>query len=128
MRAGLLSLLLLAAAGTAAAQDLQLERRLDVQQRLDLQMRLNELQAQQDMARQREIARQNEIMALEARLRAEQGLADVRAQSLTPRLPPIPSQGAGPPPDIDTSQLTSIPDAALADSDRRVREAARNRR
>jgi hypothetical protein len=111
-------------AAPAAAQDLLTQQRLNA-------FELGNLQAQQDLARQREIAAHNDLMALEARLRTEQGLSDVRAQSYTPRLPPVNAYQAyagAPLPNIDTSKLVSIPDAALADSNRRVREAAANRR
>lgn len=124
MRAALFIAAFLAAAGPAAAQDLLTQQRLN-------DFELQNLQAQQELARQRDIALHNEMMALEARLRTEQGLADVRAQSFIPRLPPVTtyqSYPGAPLPQIDTSKLASMPDAALAESNRRVREAAANRR
>lgn len=119
-----LALLVLAATPALAQQDLL------AQQRLQTEMRLQELQQQADMARQREITTSNELMALDARLRAEQGMADVRAQAISPRLPSAPQNQvyAPPPAQIDTSRLASIPDDRLADSDRRVREASGGRR
>ena len=107
-----------------AQQDLLL------QQQLQTEMRLQEMQQQADMARQREIATSNELMALEARLRAERGIADVRAQAISPRRPSAPQNQiypGAPPPRIDTGSLASIPDDRLADSNRRVREASRGR-
>lgn len=124
MRAAVLTVLALSLAAPAAAQDLLTQQRLN-----DFQLGL--LQSQQDLARQREIATHNEMIAIEQRLRTEQGLSDVRAQSYTPRLPPVNAYQAyagAPLPNIDTSKLVSIPDSALADSNRRVREAAANRR
>jgi hypothetical protein len=50
----------------------------------------------------------------------------VQAQSYSPRLPPPPEHG--PAPQIDLSQLATIPDATLAASNARVRAAAENRR
>ncbi|RAK56565.1 hypothetical protein [Phenylobacterium deserti] len=126
-RAFVLSVLALGlAAGPAfAQQDLLL------QQRAQTEMRLQEMQQQMDMARQREIATSNELMALDARLRTERGIADVRAQALSPRLPSAPQNQiypGAPPARLDTSGLASIPDDRLAESNRRVREASARRR
>ena len=74
------------------------------------------------------MARSNELMALEARLRAEQAMADVQAQRTPPAVPSLryepPLSGASP----STARYPSVPDAALSDSNRRVRAAAANRR
>jgi hypothetical protein len=87
-----------------------------------------ELWAQQQMARQQQIALQNQLMALEAQVRTEQSIAQVQAQRITPRLP-LPDVGRGGPlPSIDTGALASIPDSALAASNKRVLDAAGNRR
>lgn len=86
------------------------------------------LMAFQEMQRQQLVQQQNQIMSLEAQLRTQQNLADVRAMAVSPRLPPPNLNGKAPPPQIDTNQLASIPDSALADSNRKVLDAAGNRR
>lgn len=86
-----------------------------------------ELWQRQEELRQQQIVQENRLMALEARLRAQQGVLDLQTQLQTPRLRE-PSPGARPPPNIDVSRLASIPDAALAASNARVLQAARNRR
>ncbi|RAK60299.1 hypothetical protein DJ021_11015 [Phenylobacterium hankyongense] len=128
MRAAIALLIVFAAAAPAAAQDLSGRyNALQAQSTADL-ARYNNLAALQEMQRQRDIAQQNQMTTLDAQLRTERGLADVRAQSYTPIIP-VPAYVPGMPlPNIDTSQLVSIPDAALADSNRRVKEAAANRR
>jgi hypothetical protein len=83
---------------------------------------------QQEATRQQLIQQQNQIMSLDAQIRAQQALSDVQAQARVPQLP-LPDVTPGRPlPQIDTSQLASIPDAALADSNKKVLEAAGNRR
>lgn len=87
-----------------------------------------ELWAQQEMMRQQQIALQNQLTALEAQVRTEQAIAATQAQRVNPRLPlPEVSRG-GPLPSIDTGALASIPDSALAESNKRVLDAAGNRR
>jgi len=86
------------------------------------------LRQQQEATRQQLIQQQNQLMTLEAQMRTQQALSEVRAQAQSPVLP-LPDVTAGRPlPQIDTSQLASIPDAALADSNRKVLEAAGGRR
>lgn len=92
------------------------------------QFQIDDLRMQQQMAQQRAIAQANELMALEARLRTEQAVAQAQAARAPVRLPELPYAEGAPPPVIDTSKLPSIPDAALAASNRRVQEAAKNRR
>jgi hypothetical protein len=118
----LLALLALAAATPAAAQSTAAE--------LALQ---NDLLAQQQAAQQRAVALDNQLMALEAQIRTERALADIRAQSARPYLPlpPLPPGEAGPrppSPQIDTSKLVSIPDDRLAASNAAVREVTQGRR
>jgi hypothetical protein len=113
MRA-LVILLALAAAAPAAAQTTQFD--------------LDYLRAQQQAAQQREVAQHNELMALEARLRAEQAVVEQQLARVPVRVPEPPYASPLPPAKIDTSKLPSIPDATLADSNRRVQEAAGNRR
>jgi len=89
-----------------------------------LQLQLNLLQAQQQMAQRQALATEAQAAALAAQLRTERNLADIRAQSVAPAIPPRPA--GAPPADMDVSALASIPDAALADSDAKVRAAANN--
>jgi hypothetical protein len=115
MRAFLASLALLAAATPAAAQIVN-------------SLELQDLRARQDAAERAAVARSNELMSLEARLRADQAVADLQAQRSPPAVPSLryepPLSGASP----ATTKYPSMPDAALADSNRRVQDAAANRR
>jgi len=90
------------------------------------QLRLDELRAQQQLQQQRSVAQHNELMALDARLRTEQQAARIEAERRPVRLPEPPYPG--PPAMLDASRLPSIPDAALAASNRRVQEISQNRR
>jgi hypothetical protein len=83
---------------------------------------------QQEITRQQLIQQQNQLMALEAQLRAQQAQQDIQALKVNPRLPPPDVSKGAPLPRIDASQLASIPDAALADSNQKVLDAANNRR
>lgn len=116
------ALILVLALGTAvpaAAQDFGQAAALN-------QLRLDELRAQQQLLQQQQVAQHNELVAMEARLRTEQHVARIQAERAPIRLPQLPYPAdAG---NIDTSKLPSIPDKALADSDRRVREISRDRR
>lgn len=93
---------------------------------LDVEMRAVELRALQDMADRRAVIQRNELMMLDAQLRTQQALADVRAQNQRPMLAPPPQTGVMP--KIDTGQLASIPDSKLEASNAAVRAAAANRR
>lgn len=115
MRA-LLAFSVLALAAPAAAQSIQLQ--------------LDDLRAQQQAAERRAIDQANQMQALEARLRADQASADLAAQRAGARLPQLPY---GDPsmttrPAAPAAAYPSVPDAVLADSNRRVQDAARNRR
>jgi hypothetical protein len=113
MRA-LIAILALAAATPAAAQT---------------SSQLADLQMQQQLAQQRAVAQHNELFALEARVRTEQAILDLQLQRALPaRAPELPYPVAAPTGRVDTSKLPSIPDAALAASNRRVQDAAKNRR
>jgi hypothetical protein len=93
------------------------------------QLQLDALRAEQSLAQLRAINEANERMALEARLKAQQALLDLQLQRvLPPQVPTPPYPGAGPTVTIDPAQLPSIPDAALAESNRRVRETAKTPR
>ena len=68
------------------------------------------------------------MMALEARLRADAAVRQMeaaRAPVLMPTLP-YPNAALGLGAGIDVSKLPSVPDAALADSNRRVQEILKN--
>src|SRR5688572_16708817 len=111
MRVALTAAVLMAAATGASAQH-------PLQQ-------LEDLRLQQQAAQRRAIDQSNQLMALEARLRAEQASADL--QRSAPRVPELryePSARRG----TAAARYPSIPDAALAESNRRVQDAARNRR
>jgi len=83
---------------------------------------------QQEITRQQLIQQQNQLMALEAQQRALKAQQAIEALKVNPRLPPPDVSSGRPPPQIDTSKLASIPDAALADSNQKVLDAANNRR
>jgi hypothetical protein len=79
---------------------------------------------QQEQLRQQMIDQQNRLNALDAGLRAQQSIDVLQAES-HPAAIPAPYIAAGAPPaQIDASQLGSIPDSILADSNKKVREAA----
>ena len=117
--------LLLAAAAPAAAQVVATPpattpfSTIDPVRQLDLEFQTRELQ-------RRSIDLDNQLMSLEARLRAEQGIAISRQQSARPYIsePYVPgATGAAASGDapIDTSKLVSIPDDRLAASNAAVR-------
>jgi len=82
---------------------------------------------QQEQLRQQLIQQQSQIIVLESQLRTEQALRDIRAQVAPVQLSPV-TPSVGPAPTIRGEDLASIPDSVLAQSNRRVREAAENRR
>jgi hypothetical protein len=85
--------------------------------------------AEADAARYREIVTRNELAVLQARVQAEQAISDLQAARASPVLSPaVRGSDTAPPALIDTSQLVSIPDDVLAQSNARVRAAAANRR
>lgn len=100
-------------AAPAAAQSLRDTSALNVQ---DMQLR-----AREAMANRQVVGAQNQLSSLDAQIRTEQSLANIRAYGHSPTLPQY--QGA-PPVSIDTSRFASIPDDKLAASNARVREAA----
>ena len=115
MRAVLLSLVLAAVAVPAAAQAPSVQSQLD------------DLRARQEASERQAVARANEFQALDAQLRADQAVQDLQAQRVPPAVPSLNYA----PPVIGASaaaKYPSMPDAALADSNRRVQDAARNRR
>jgi hypothetical protein len=90
------------------------------------QARINELQAQQDLARQRAVEQDNQLSTLDAQIRTEQAIQNIRRQQALQPLP-APDPNA-PPPVLDTSKLATIPDSTLATSNEAVREASRPHR
>lgn len=111
-------ILALAAASPAAAQGFSIGD----------QILLDDLRMRQQAAEQRAIEQANQLMALEARLQAERSVLDLKAQATPPRLPLIRDAAASRNAPEGTAKFPSVPDAALAESNRRVREAANNRR
>lgn len=83
-----------------------------------------DLQALQQMDRQRSIALENQVNALEARVQSEQRLRDFQATLPPPYVyrPGEVSRSAPP------AGYASIPDAALAASNARVKQALQTRR
>jgi len=115
MRTLILGLSLAALAAPALAQNTQLE--------------LDNLRAQQQDAARRAVAQDNELSALQNRLQTEQAVTQLQTQRvLAPRLPD-PVYGAAPTgaAAAATPKYPSVPDAALADSNRRVRAASQPR-
>ena len=117
MRPTITALLLAAVAAPAAAQTVS-------------RFELDHLRAQQEALARESVARANELTALESRLRTEQALSDLRQQRDGPRVPslryePSPSSGSAA---AALPKFPTTPDAILADSNRRVREATKPRR
>jgi hypothetical protein len=81
---------------------------------------------QQESTRQQLVQQQNQLMSMEAQMRTQQALSAVQAQAQSPVLPLPTMTPAGALPQMDTSQLATIPDSVLADSNRRVLEATGN--
>ncbi len=79
-------------------------------------------------ARQRDIALTNEISVLQARVQTEQALNDIAALRARPTLPTVVLDPKAAAANVDLSRLASIPDAALADSNAKVRAASANRK
>ena len=87
---------------------------------------IDNLRAQQEAAARRAVAQDNELSALQNRLQTEQAVTQLQTQRLLPpRLPDLryvpAASGAAP---AATAKYPAIPDAALADSNRRVRAAS----
>ena len=94
---------------------------------------IENLRVQQEAAARRSVALSNELTALESRLRTEQAVADLRVQREGVRIPELPyAPAVTPTPRASrsgaSSKYPSIPDAALADSNRRVQAASQPRR
>jgi hypothetical protein len=91
---------------------------------------LRDAQAAADLQalRNRDIAITNELSRMDARVQADQAMANLRAGGATPTVPTVTLGPNAKPPVVDASKLASIPDAALAQSNAAVRAAAGNRR
>lgn len=89
-----------------------------------------QMQSDQQLARMREVATSNELMALEARLRADEAVRRIEASRAPVAMPtlPYPRAGLGAGGTVDVSKLPSVPDAVLAESNRRVQEILKNPR
>ena len=90
---------------------------------------LEDLRARLEASERQSVARSNELMALEARQRADQAVYDLQAQrQLPPTVPALRYEpGAPVTPASVLARYPSMPDAALADSNKRVQAAATNR-
>ena len=91
----------------------------------DLTIRNQEAQAQQMIDRQRSVALENDLNALDARIQSQERLLGLQAQRGPTRAPLDPEVR---PPPLNMGSYASIPDAALAASNARVREASQNKR
>lgn len=113
MRSLIAAAALAAAASPAAAQSTQTQ--------------LDDLRMQQQDIQRRAIDQQNQLMALDAQARGEQAAATLQRPN-----PPAPSLRYEPSTNTPASTATptypKIPDSALADSNRRVREIERTPR
>lgn len=110
----LLAIGVLAVSAPAAAQPTQLQ--------------LDDLRMQQQNAERRAIDQANQMMALEARLRAEQATLDLQLQRSGVGVPAPTYQPSLTPAPAAAVKYPSMSDAALAESNRRVQAAAKNRR
>lgn len=83
------------------------------------------LAAQQEQAARQAVIQQTELSRLDAQLRTQQNLALLQALGTAPQIPAPPA--TAPPRQLDVSGLASMPDAALADSNAKVKAAAGDR-
>lgn len=114
MRTILAVVLLAAIAAPAAAQPGLLEN--------------DALRFQVQNAERRAIDQSNQLMALEARQRADAAILDAQIQRNAVSLPELPYAPPSTSGVVATGKYPSMSDAALADSNRRVRAAAENHR
>ena len=114
MRTLILSLCLAAVVTPAAAQPPYYE--------------LDNLRAQQEAAARRAVEQTNQLNALDARVRTDQALLDLQTgRYQQPTVPVLRYQPAVTPAPGATPNYPSIPDSALADSNRRVQAASKPR-
>jgi hypothetical protein len=93
-----------------------------------IQGRDAELTAQAQAARTRDIVITNELSRLDAQAQSNAAVSNLQAARITPSVPTVVLGPNATLPVIDARKLVSIPDAALAQSNARVRAAADNRR
>jgi hypothetical protein len=117
MRA-VLVLLAMSVAGPAAVQPyLGLEQSRDAQ-----------ASAAAAAIRARDVTLTNDIAVLQARMQSDEALGNLQGSRIAPTVPTIPYNPKAPPPMVDASQLATIPDSVLAQSNARAVAAAENRR
>lgn len=87
-----------------------------------------DLMAQQQQELQRSVALENEINTLDARVQSAERLRAVETSRTNPSLLLPPSDPNARTAPSSTGNFASIPDAALADSQQRVKEASQNKR
>ncbi len=94
------------------------------------QQQLDDLRMQQQAAERRAIDQANQLQAMDTRLRADLAVVDLSAQRAGARVPTLPYGDPTLAPRVaaPAPAYPSVPDAALADSNRRVQDAARSRR
>lgn len=94
------------------------------------QFQIDDLRAQQQAAERRSIDQANQLQALDARLRADQAVADMAARNAGARVPLLPygDPTLAPKASAPAPSYPSVPDTLLSDSNKRVQNAARNRR
>jgi len=115
----LVTIFALAAAAPAAAQ---------VPGPLD-QMQLDTQRMQQESLARRLIDQQNQLMAAEAQARADRAVLELRLQRDLPVRAPEPPPAATPAAaNAPPAAFPSVPDAALADPNRKVQAATHERR
>ncbi|KQW72982.1 MULTISPECIES: hypothetical protein [unclassified Phenylobacterium] len=91
----------------------------------DLEFQNQQLLNQQLIERQRSVAQENQLNTLDARVQSQERLQGLEA-ARRPTLAPL--QSAVQPPALNMGNYATIPDAALAASNARVREASQNKR
>lgn len=79
-------------------------------------------------ARNRDVQITNDLSVLQARQQSDETLSNLQAARIEPAAPTVAFNPNAPPPIIDVSKLASIPDAALAASNARVRAVVDSRR
>ncbi|MBL8553359.1 MAG: hypothetical protein JNL41_03705 [Phenylobacterium sp.] len=94
------------------------------------QAALQDLRMQAEAAQRRAIDQANQLEAASARLRADQAVLDLQLGrgDVGPRQAPALRYEAAPPQAASAGRYPSTPDALLADSNKKVQDAARNRR
>lgn len=92
----------------------------------DLEAQNQQAQAQQMIDRQRAVALENQLNTLDARIQGQERLQGLETMRSNPTLAPL--DPTVKPPALSMSSFATIPDAALASSNARVRAASQNKR